>query len=129
MLTVTVQDLEDTLVLRCFGRIVSGEETPILCAMTGHTGRNVILDLKDVSSIDATGIGLLVSLQAAGFYLRLANPISAVRETLTAAQLDSVIEICDFELTDHRSGEATTDFRAEVTTPAPNWRVPYLVTC
>ena len=97
MLRVTVQDLDDAVILRCFGRIVGGEATAILCAAARHDGRNIVLDLKEVDGIDATGIGLLISLQAAGFYLKLANPTARVRETFTATQLDSVFEIYEYE--------------------------------
>jgi anti-anti-sigma factor len=129
MFSVRVQESADAVVLRCFGRVVAGEETPILCAVAGRDGGDVILDLKEVDEIDVTGIRLLMSLQAAGFYLRLVNPTAKVRATLTATQLDSVVEVCDSELTDDRGGEETTDFRPEVTTPTPNWSVPRLVTC
>lgn len=66
MLTLTVHNLGDMVILRCTGRIVRGEETAILCAAAQQQGRNVILDLSGVDAIDAAGIGLLVSLQAAG---------------------------------------------------------------
>lgn len=129
MLNVTVQESENAVVLRCFGRIVAGEETAILCAVAGRDGGDVVLDLKEVDEIDATGTRLLMSLQAAGFYLKLVNPTPRVRETLTATQSDSVVEVCDSELAYTRSGEPITDFRPEVTAPAPNWGVQRLVTC
>lgn len=67
MLTVTVQNLGDAEILQCQGRIVRGEETTILCAAVQQHGRDISLDLSGVSTIDAAGIGLLVSLQAAVF--------------------------------------------------------------
>ena len=50
MLTVTVQELDDDVILRCLGKIVRGEETAILCAAVRHRGRNVILDLGGVDA-------------------------------------------------------------------------------
>lgn len=94
MLTVAVKDSDDGVVLQCQGRIVKGGETAVLCAAITQEARNVTLDLAGVDAIDAAGIGLLVSLQASGIYLRLLNPTEPVREVLRVTQLDSVFEIC-----------------------------------
>ncbi len=99
MLTVTVQDLGEVVILRCLGRIVRGDETAILCAAVRQHGRNVILDPRGVDVIDAAGIGLLISLQAAGIYLKLMNPTKRVREILRVTKLDSVFEICESQST------------------------------
>ena len=93
MLTVTVKDSDDGVVLQCQGRIVRGDETAILCAAVRQEGRNVTLDLTEVDAIDAAGIGSLVSLQASGIYLTLLNPSAQVREVLRVTQLDSIFEI------------------------------------
>ena len=93
MLKVTVENLGDETVLRCTGRIVRGEETTLSCAVMREQRRSLILDLTEVEAIDAAGIGLLVSLQAAGIYLTLMNPTKAVRETLRVTNLDSIFEI------------------------------------
>ena len=95
MLTVTTQQLGDVVTLRCRGRIVRGQETAILCAAVAQQGLNLVLDLSGVDAIDAAGIGLLVSLQAAGIYLKLVNPTTQVREILRVTQLESVFEICE----------------------------------
>ncbi len=95
MLNVTVQSLGDATILRCSGRIVRGEETALSCAAVRQQQRNIILDLTDVEAVDAAGIGLLVSLQAAGFYLTLMNPTHHVRETLRVTNLDSIFEISE----------------------------------
>ncbi len=103
MLTVTVQNLGDVVILQCLGRIVRGEETAILCSAVQQNGRNVILDLRRVDAIDAAGIGLLVSLQAAGIYLKLMNPTEQVREILRVTGLESVFEICESQSTEERT--------------------------
>jgi len=100
MLTLTVHNLDDMVILRCTGKIVRGEETAILCTAARHRARNVMLDLSGVDAIDAAGIGLLVSLQAAGIYLRLMNPNKQVRETLRVTNLESIYEICEYQCLD-----------------------------
>jgi anti-anti-sigma factor len=106
MLTITVKDWEDEVILQCQGRIVSGEETAILCAAMAQQGRNVALDLAEVTALDAAGIGVLVSLQAAGIYIRLMNPTEYVREILKVTGLDSVFEIRSSEDAEGRMNKA-----------------------
>ena len=93
MLIVSSQKQRDTLILRCRGRIVRGEETAILCSASRGNSGTVILDLTEVETIDAAGIGALVSLQAAGIYVRIVNPSEPVREILRVTRLDSIFEI------------------------------------
>lgn len=106
MLTVTMFYSNDVLILECRGRIVRGDETSILCAAARQDVRNVVVDLKEVETIDAAGVGALVSLQAAGIYLKLANPNAQVRELLRVTKLDSIFEICDWRSS---SNESETD--------------------
>src|ERR1700739_3325110 len=94
MLNVTVENLDDVVVLRCSGRIVRGDETTLLCAASQQHGRSVVVDLGKVDAIDAAGIGLLVSLQAAGIYLRLINPNENLQEMLRLTHLDTIFEVC-----------------------------------
>jgi len=94
-LTVTVQEVGGLAVLRCVGRIARGEETAILCTAVRQRWREVVLDLSRVDAIDAAGIGALLSLQAAGIYLKLRDPSRRVREILSITKLDSVVEICE----------------------------------
>jgi anti-anti-sigma factor len=61
-------------------------------------GRNVVLDLREVDAIDAAGIGSLISLQAAGIYLRLKNLTEPVREVLRVTKLESVFETCESQM-------------------------------
>jgi anti-anti-sigma factor len=67
-------------------------------------GRDIILDLSGVTAIDAAGIGALVSLQAAGAYLRLLGPSLAVRQVLRLASLDSVFETSESECREETMG-------------------------
>jgi len=128
MLTVTVQNLDAGVILRCSGRIVGGEETAILCPVAAHIGRDVVLDLEEVEAIDATGIGLLIALQAAGFYLKLLNPTDPVREMLKLQRLDSIFDIRESRSADDGSDEVATEVatndRSEAATSTPSWSVP-----
>lgn len=94
MLNVIIEESGETVLLRCTGRIVRGDETALLCAAVGKYGRKVVLDLSQVDAIDAAGIGALIALQAAGIYPRLMNPNKAICEVLQVTHLDSVFEIC-----------------------------------
>jgi anti-anti-sigma factor len=98
MLTVTVHDVAGAVVLHCQGRLVRGEDSALLCAAVRHHGRDVVLDLSEVNAIDAAGVGALVSLQAAGVYLKLVNPTEPVREVLRLTGMAAVFEICNGEL-------------------------------
>jgi anti-anti-sigma factor len=95
MLTIMVENLGEVTTLRCVGRIVRGDETALLCAAIRQEARKMVLDLTQVEAIDAAGIGALVSLQAAGIYLKLLNPAEQVRELLRLTRLDSLFEICE----------------------------------
>jgi anti-anti-sigma factor len=94
MLTVIVENAGEVVVLRCLGRIVRGHETAILCSAAQQQSQNLVLDLTQVEAIDAAGTGALISLQAAGFYLKLMNPTQQVRDVLNITRLDSIFEIC-----------------------------------
>jgi len=89
-----------TVVLRCSGRIVYGEEANRLCAALGEilpTARRAVVDLTDVESIDSAGLGELVLLNmwadAAGYELKFANPNQWVWQLLDLTNLDSVFDI------------------------------------
>ncbi len=93
MLNISVEKFAETVILHCVGRIVRGDETALLCAALGQHERNIILDLEKTDAIDAAGVGALISLHAAGVYLRLINPSKAIREVLRFTHLDSIFEI------------------------------------
>ena len=93
MLNITIEKFDGQAILHCVGRLVLGHETGLLCAAIRQTSRELMVDLHGVTAIDAAGIGALVSLQAAGFYLTLVDPGPSVREVLARTDLDSVFEI------------------------------------
>jgi anti-anti-sigma regulatory factor len=93
MLKVRAENTGDRTVLHCQGKLVRGYETSLLCAALHHGKRAITLDMSEVTTMDAAGIGALISLQAAGIYLQLAGPTHPVLEVLTRTKLDSVFEI------------------------------------
>ena len=105
MLTIATEIVGDTVVLHCRGRLVHGEESALLCAAVQHHGRDVVLDFADVTAIDAAGVGALVSLQAAGVYLKLMNPTEQVREMLRLTGLEKMFEL--YEAPTKRLGAST----------------------
>jgi anti-anti-sigma factor len=114
MLHVTSEELGNSIVLRCAGRIVRGEETALLCAAVRHRGRNILLDLSEVDAIDAAGVGALISLQAAGIYLQLMNPVKAVCEVFQVTRMDSVFEIYRSALKERSKKEGLAETHPEL---------------
>ena len=106
MLTVTIEEFDEMTVVRCVGRIVSGYDNVLLCPAAQQVGRDVVLDLTQVDAIDAAGIGALISLQAAGVYLKLMNPTPQVREILKLTNLDSVFEIVESHSICRQAGQS-----------------------
>jgi anti-anti-sigma regulatory factor len=109
MLNITTEENGEVVVLHCAGKIVRGEQ-----------GRNIDLDLNDVAAIDAAGVGALISLQAAGIYLRLMNPNKAVREVLRMTKLDSVFEICGDPLAAISENQNRREARPKPARPKPS---------
>jgi anti-anti-sigma factor len=95
MLTISSERIGDAVTLHCKGRIALGEETAILCVALGQKVPSLVLDLAEVDLIDTGGLGALVSLQAAGVYLKLMNPAKQVKEMLRLTRLDSIFELGD----------------------------------
>ena len=111
MLQIITEQLADTAILHCYGRIVAGVEADSLKDAVAREAdkRLVILDLAGVDAIDARGLGLLVFLQtlgyALGFDLQITNPATRVREVLGLTRLDSVLEISHSEDAEERISE------------------------
>lgn len=98
MLTVNVHSGLSAVTLLCHGRIVLGLEAETLrCIATSRAEHRLIVDLRDVCQMDASGLGLLVDLhcwaqQRAG-ELRIANPSCEVRRLFALTNLESVLGI------------------------------------
>jgi anti-anti-sigma factor len=115
MLTVNVHSAPPTVTLLCQGRIVLGVEAETLrCIANARTERRVVIDLRDVRGMDASGLGLLVELychaRQRARELRVANPSVSVRRLLAMTNLHSVLnlEVWEEEELDARERRAMT---------------------
>ncbi len=96
-LTLQNENLKDVVVVRCRGRIVSGEESRCLQSevqkLTQET-KNVVLQLAEVNYVDSGGLGALVRLlgvlRAAKGDLKLCQLSSFVAQVLQATNLLNV---------------------------------------
>jgi len=80
------------------GRIVNGETASLREAVNSQTRvGTVVLDLERVSTIDASGLGVMLELRrqslAKGIRFKLMNVTRLVSRVLEVTQLDSVFEI------------------------------------
>jgi anti-anti-sigma factor len=98
VLNVTLESARRVVTVRCQGRLVCGLESALFGAAVPRHKRDVILvDLSGVTAIDAAGLGALISLRAAGSYLRLVDPSETVRRVLRLTNLDSIFDISESE--------------------------------
>jgi anti-anti-sigma factor len=99
MLAVSIANSQDTVILKCRGRIVAGDEVARLksAALCHQEAKRLILDLEAVQTMDGAGMGLLAFLagwtRVVGIQLKLVNPSRHVRELLELTNLDSVLDI------------------------------------
>lgn len=91
-------------VIRCIGRIVfeygdAGLENAGLRELSA--GRRVILDLSDVTRIDASGIGAIARLSRSGMMAHrpvvIVGADARTQRLLELTQLDSVVDITETE--------------------------------
>jgi anti-anti-sigma regulatory factor len=92
VLNVKVERTNELVTLVCEGELAAGDENSLLCAALGFYGRDIALDLGGVTSIDSSGIGALIALQAAGIYIRLKDVSEEVSKALRARDAESLFE-------------------------------------
>src|SRR6516225_5787971 len=102
MLSITVQNLGDVTMFRCVGRITLADADLLRIAVRSEQrGRVAVLDLAQVSAIDAAGLGMLVSLwkwsRARGTTFKLMNLAPGIESLLELTNLRSVFEICSVQ--------------------------------
>jgi anti-anti-sigma factor len=98
VLNITFEVARRVVTVRCQGRLVFGLESALFGAAVPLHRRDIILvDLSAITAIDAAGIGALISLRAAGTYLRLVDPSETVRQVLRLTNLHSVFDISESE--------------------------------
>ena len=98
MLKVHTRNLGNVALLSLQGRIVNGETASLRDAVGSQSRVGaVVLDLARVSTIDASGLGLLLQLrneaQSRGIRLRVMNASKLVSRIFEITRLDSVFEI------------------------------------
>jgi anti-anti-sigma factor len=99
MLGLTIQNLGDVTIIRCKGRITFAYADMLrIAVLKQQRVRVVVLDLGEVSAVDAAGIGILVSLRkwarTNGKTLKLMNLAPNVEDLLELTNLRSAFEIC-----------------------------------
>jgi len=98
-LNLTIQVLGDVAVLRCSGRITAEDTEELREAVLAPSGiRTVVLDLAEVRSVDAAGLGTLVVLRnwatTTGTQFKLMNLAPLVEQVLEITNLKQQFEIC-----------------------------------
>jgi anti-sigma B factor antagonist len=100
---INMEQTADVAVLQCAGRLVRGQALSLLKdAVTSVSQlRVIVLDLSKVETIDAGGLGMLVSLHnwacVNGIQLKLVQPSKPVRQMLELTRLTSVLHILSVE--------------------------------
>ena len=100
-LKITNREVDGVSVLTLDGRIVLGEETVALRekvkGLLGEGKKKLVLDLKNVTLIDSSGLGALVSAHSSaksgGATLRLCNLGSKTNQLLQITKLVTVFEV------------------------------------
>jgi anti-anti-sigma factor len=98
MLKVHTRKLGNVAVVSVQGRIVNGETASLREEVGSQSTVNtVLLDLARVSTIDASGLGLMLEMreqtQSKGVRFKLMNVSRLVGRVLEVTKLDSVFEI------------------------------------
>jgi len=104
-LKITNREIDGVAVLTLEGRIVLGEETSTLRekvkSLLGEGKKNIVLNLNNVTLIDSSGLGALVtaysSAKSGGASLRLSNLGSRFNELLQITKLYTVFEVSETE--------------------------------
>jgi anti-anti-sigma factor len=99
MFEVSIQNLGDVTIFHCKGRLTFGDEDTLLNAVSSQQRlRLAVLDLAEVTAVDAAGLGMLVSLRnwarSRGVALKLMNLTPWVQDSLELTKLKSAFEIC-----------------------------------
>jgi anti-sigma B factor antagonist len=117
MLNIRVERRGKIAVLFCDGRIDIGEPLTRLreAVLYELGGSAVVLDLAQVTAIDAAGLGLLMFLHTRaagrGCELKISSPSAQVAGVLKITKLDSVLSTCSPEEIEHFRGDAVASLR------------------
>ena len=99
MLRLTIQHLGDVTVFRCAGGLTFGHAETLRHAVLTHPRmRKAVLDLAEIGSLDASGLGVLLFLRAwtaeVGIALKLMNLKPSVTRLFKITRLTSAFEVC-----------------------------------
>ena len=98
MLQITRETVGELTIWHLSGHILRGQEcTSLLAAVSSQSSRRVLVDLSQVESIDAAGLGTLVFLlhwsHEQNAELTFTDPSPRVRIALELTNLDAVLPI------------------------------------
>ena len=104
---VSTRQMDSITIVELSGRITLGEESAALRetigALVGKGNKKILLKLGEVTYIDSSGIGALVSafnvIRGQGGELKLVNVTQKVRDLLHMTKLDTLFDIKDDEAT------------------------------
>ena len=104
---IEIRTVGDARILDCSGKITLGEETMSIRNtvrdILKRDVKKIVLNLADISYIDSSGVGELVStfttVVNSGGQLKLLNLTKKIRELLTITKLLTVFEAFDDEKT------------------------------
>ena len=91
-------ELEDCLVVECFGKLISENVPALKQAMLEACGskRRIVLDLKEVPMMDSSGLGAVVTLHVSartrGCKLEVINAGKQVRDLFSMTNVLSLFE-------------------------------------
>ncbi|MBV9610525.1 MAG: STAS domain-containing protein [Acidobacteria bacterium] len=98
MLNCAIQDLGDVVLFRCTGRMVAGNVPDLHRSVAAAGARQIVLDLAEVTAIDAAGLGSLIAVQesakAAGAHFKLMNITPRINALLQLTKLDLTFKVC-----------------------------------
>src|SRR5579872_5456302 len=103
MLNIAIENTLDVAILRCSGRIVRGEALQTLrsAVVARASARIIVLDLAQVSFLDAGGIAVLLSLNEwagrQGIQFKITSPSKFVQKVLALTRLDRVFDVSSLE--------------------------------
>jgi anti-sigma B factor antagonist len=105
-LTIATREVGGVAVLDLSGRITVGEGSvqlrEAISDLLGKGVRNILLNLEQVSHIDSSGLGELVSAFTAARSqhgeVKLLNPVERVDKMLQVTKLSTVFDIRDYEV-------------------------------
>ena len=106
----TVVDLSGRIGLReptASGSASSGVLHELIRDLVGHGHKKILLNLRDVTSVDSSGIGELfgsfTTVRNQGGVLKLTHPNERVQNVIRLTKLDTVVELIQDEATALRS--------------------------